>query len=187
NIDTYVFSDKYISELNPNAYYIFTGSTLPMLKSLKDKIEKDNPQLSVLYILNSGLDLPLQYGIIDYLTDSYSFNEFSLIHNEKLPIEKLKNYVHESTIIIGCYFQYKDDAKSLLKMKNIHPEAHPNNLKVNYAQKNLQAGSFIFVDKKSVGDTNNLGEYIKYHIPGETAEFFAYVAKHQSQASKSEY
>lgn len=187
NIDTYVFLDKYITELDPNAYYIFTGSTLPMLKSLKDKIENDNPQLSVLYILNSGLDLPLKYGIIDYFIDSYSFNEFSLFHNEVFPMEKLRNYVHEATTIIGCYFQYKDDAKSLLKMKNIHPEAHPNNLKMNYAQKNLQAGSFIFVDKKSVGDTNNLGEYIKYHIPGETAEFFAYVAKHQSQASKSEY
>lgn len=177
NIDTYIFLDKYIADLNPNTYYIFTGSTLPMLKSLKNKIENKKPDLSVLYILNSGLDLPIKLGTIDYFIDSYSFNEFSLFHSDAYPMKKLNAYFHDSTMIIGCYFQYHDGAKSLLKMKKIHTNAHPNNLKVNYLSKNLQSGNFNFSEKKSIGQTQNLGKYIKYHIPGETAEFFSYIAK----------
>lgn len=179
NIDTYVFLDKYITELNPHAYYIFTGSTLPMLNSLKNKIENEKPELSALYILNSGLDLPIKSHKIDYFIDSYSFNEFSLFHKDAFPMEKLKNYFHHATTIIGCYFQYQENAKSLIKMNKIHTDAHTNNLRISYLTNNLNSGGFHFTEKKSVGRSDNLGRYIKYHVPGETAEFFAYVANSQ--------
>src|SRR5699024_4779834 len=112
NVDTYVFLEKDIVELDTDAFYIFTGSTLPMLKMLKEKIEKKNPHLTVLYVLNSGLDLPFQYGSIDYFIDSYSFNEYSLFH-QTWPMKQLSPYLHDDSVLLGCYFQYKENAKTL--------------------------------------------------------------------------
>src|SRR5699024_6343152 len=100
NVDTYVFLEKDIVELDTDAFYIFTGSTLPMLKMLKEKIEKKNPHLTVLYVLNSGLDLPFQYGSIYYCIDSYSFNEYSLSH-QTCPINQLSPYLHNYSFLLG--------------------------------------------------------------------------------------
>lgn len=176
NVDTYVFLNKYAADLDPDARYIFTGSTFSMLKMLKTKIEKANPDLRVLYVLNSGLDLPFKYGSIDYMIDSYSFNEYSLFH-QTLPMKNLKAYLHTSSLVIGCYFQYKDNAKTLLRMKELHPNAHPENLKAHYIKENLQVGSFQLLEKEMIGKTTDPGKYIKYHVPGEMAEFVTYTAK----------
>lgn len=176
NIDTYVFLDKYIAELDLDATYIFTGSTLPMLKMLKEKIEKQNPRPPILYVLNSGLDLPFKHGSIDYFIDSYSFNEYSLFH-QMLPMKKLKPYLQDDSFLIGCYFQYEENANTLSEMKKLHPYAHPNNLKARYIKENMQDGHFEFVEQMDIGNTTDPGQYIKYHIPGEKAKFFAYKAE----------
>lgn len=175
NIDTYVFLDKYMSELDAEASYIFTGSTLPMLKMLKRKIERKNVQSSVLYVLNSGLDLPFQHESIDYVIDSYSFNEYSLFH-QTLPMRKLRPYLHPASMVVGSYFQYEKNAKTLLEMKKIHESANPNNLRSDYIEENLRVGQFHMLEKQIIGKTTDPGQYIKYHIPGEQASFFAYQA-----------
>ena len=176
NVNTYVFLDKYVADLDPDARYIFTGSTFSMLKMLKTKIEQSQPNLHVLYVLNSGLDLPFRHGSIDYMIDSYSFNEYSLFH-QILPMKQLKPYLHSNTLIIGCYFEYKETAKTLLKLKELHPNGHPDNLKASYIMENLQFGNFHVLDKEKVGQTTDPGKYIKYHVPGEIAEFFTYTAQ----------
>lgn len=176
NVDTYVFLDKYVSELQEDTYYIFTGSTLPMLKTLKRKIENSNPDLPVLYILNSGMNLPLKYSSIDYFIDSYSFNEFSLFH-DTIPMKRLKPYLKENSLIIGCFFQYKEGSKTLREMKKLHPGGYDRNLYPNFINENLEFGGFDSFKKVLIGDTKDPGQYIKYHIPGEKAEFFVYTAQ----------
>ncbi|MGM8365276.1 MerR family transcriptional regulator [Virgibacillus sp. W0181] len=175
NVETYVFLNKYAADLDPEARYIFTGSTLSMLKMLKTKIDQTQPDLHVLYVLNSGLNLPFKHGSIDYLIDSYSFNEYSLFHRT-LPMKQLSPYLHTNSLIVGCYFQYEEKAKTLLKLKALHPNGHPDNLKINYMMENLQLGNFHMSDKEKVGQTTDPGKYIKYHVPGEAAKFYNYTA-----------
>ncbi|KAB7707369.1 MerR family transcriptional regulator [Bacillus aerolatus] len=175
HIDTYVFLNKYISELNEDAFYIFCGSTLPMLKILKMKIEKINPNLKILYLLNSGLDLPFKHGNIDFVIDSYSFNEYSLF-NCSLPMEFLYPYLHKDSKIIGSSFYYKKNTKSLINMKNFYPNSYPSNLHSYFIEENLKIGDYKVIEKEDIGSTTNLGGYIKYHVPGEEAYFFSYLA-----------
>ncbi len=177
NVDTYVFLDKYLADLATDASYIFTGSTLPMLKMLKEKIERKNPALPVLYVLNSGMDLPFKHGIIDFFIDSYSFNEYALFH-QTLPMERLLPYLHATTTLIGCYFQYVKEAKTLSAMRKLHPDAHPNNLMTNFIRENMDYGRFELLRKIHIGKTTDPGQYIKYHIPGEVADFYSYQAMH---------
>src|SRR5699024_5202205 len=122
---------------------------------------KKNPHLTVLYVLNSGLDLPFQYGSIDYFIDSYSFNEYSLFH-QTWPMKQLSPYLHDDSVLLGCYFQYKENAKTLHEMKKLHPNANTHNLKANYLQENLQYGQFQICTEEIIGKTTNPGQYIKY-------------------------
>jgi len=175
NIDTYVFLDKYLSALKDEAYYIFTGSTLPMLKMLKHKIESIHPTLPVLYILNSGMNLPLKHGSVDYFIDSYSFNEFALFHN-KLPMSMLAPYLNKDATVMGCYFQYHHRAKTLIEMQKLHPDGYPNNLRAEFLADNLSFAHFSFSDKKLIGEIKDPGQYIKYHVHGELASYYVYQA-----------
>lgn len=178
HIDTYVFLNKYVSELDESAYYIFSGSTMPMLKMLKMKIEKTDPGLKILYLLNSGLDLPIKYQTIDYVIDSYSFNEYGLFHRP-LPMKTLHSYLKDKSKIIGASFYYQEGAKSLAQMKNLHPNSCPYNLRSFFIRENLEAGNFHIVKKVDIGSTTDPGSYIKYHVPGETGYFFTYLASKQ--------
>ncbi|GIN97538.1 hypothetical protein J6TS1_34080 [Siminovitchia terrae] len=179
HIDTYVFLNKYISELDKGAFYIFSGSTMPMLKMLKMKIEQTDPGLKILYLLNSGLDLPIKHHAIDYVIDSYSFNEYSLFH-KSLPMMVLAPYLKNESKIIGASFYYSDGAKSLLRMKTLHPNAFPSNLRSSFIKENLEASNFRITEKENIGLTKDPGGYIKYHIPGETGHFFTYLARASS-------
>ncbi|RST70822.1 MerR family transcriptional regulator [Siminovitchia acidinfaciens] len=175
HIDTYVFLNKYISELDKSAFYIFSGSTMPMLKMLKSKIEQTNPGLKILYLLNSGLDLPIKHKAIDYMIDSYSFNEYCLFH-QSLPMKTLSPYLKDDGKIIGASFYYHDGAKSLSKMKTLHPNACRANLRSYFIKDNLEAGNFQIIEKEDIGSTIDPGSYIKYHVPGETGYFLTYMA-----------
>lgn len=175
HIDTYVFLNKYISELDKSAFYIFSGSTMPMLKMLKNKIEQTDPGLKILYLLNSGLDLPIKHQSIDFMIDSYSFNEYCLFH-QSLPMTSLHPYINKEGKIIGSSFYYHDGAKSLGEMKNLHPNACPSNLRSYFIKENLEAENFHIIEKEDIGSTTDPGSYIKYHVPGETGYFFTYLA-----------
>lgn len=183
NVDTYVFLNRFNDELDPNAIYIFTGSTMPMLKILKMKIEAQNPNLNVLYILNSGLDFPLKKNCIDIVVDSYSFNEFSLFH-DAYPLTRLKPYLHENSIIIGSYFSYDQNSKTIKNMKKMYPRSLPNNLTDSFMIENMRTNQLVLSLHEEVGEITNPGKYLKYHVKGEVASFYIYVGKHQSQAQK---
>lgn len=175
HIDTYVFLNKYIEELDKSAFYIFTGSTMPMLKILKEKVEQIDPEMKILYLLNSGLDLPIQRGTIDIVIDSYSSNEYALFHRS-LPMKSIQPYLKESSKIIGASFYYHEGDQSITKMKELYPNAYPGNLHSYFMKENLEAIQFHINEKADIGSTNNPGSYIKYHVPGEKGYFFTYMA-----------
>lgn len=179
NVDTDVFLNRFSKELNPHALYIFTGSTIPMLKILKMKIEAQNPNLNVLYILNSGLDLPLKKNCIDIVIDSYSFNEFSLFH-DFYPLYRLKPYLHKESIIIGSYFSYDKNSKSIINMKEMYPRSLSNNLTTSFMIENLHENRMTFIVNEVIGEIINPGKYLKYHVKGETASFHVYSGKNSN-------
>lgn len=174
HVDTYVFLNRFSKELNPDALYIFTGSTVPMLKILKTEMETQNPQLNVLYILNSGLDLPLKKQCIDIVIDSYSFNEFSLFHNA-YPMKRLENYLSKTSVVYGSYFTYEDLSKTLINKNKLYPHSLFENLTPSFMSLNMRHCNKTLTLNKKIGTISDPGKYLKYHVQGEEASFYSYI------------
>jgi hypothetical protein len=149
---------------------------MEMLRKLKRKIEHFNPQLNVLYMVNSQLDLPLKHGSIDAVIDVLSFNDFSLFNNE-LPLKKLRPYFHDHTTIFGYTVYYERNAKSLKQLRKLFPNAHIHNIQAVFHESNLSSGGFQMAEKEDMGYTENPGEYIDYHVENEKLHCMAYVAE----------
>ena len=88
----------------------------------------------------------------------------------------LSSYLHENTKIIGSGIYYKENTTSLKNMKKLHPNAHPSNLRAYFINENLRVGNYNMIEKEDVGATTNPGGYLNYHVPGEKAYFFSYLA-----------
>ncbi|WHY80743.1 class I SAM-dependent methyltransferase [Siminovitchia fortis] len=176
NVETYVFPPKLLYSLSPSALYVFCGNTVEMLRKLKRKIEHFNPDLNVIYIVNSQLDLPFKHQSIDVVIDVLSFNDFSLFNNE-LPLEKLAPYFKRDTEIFGYTAFYDAHGQSYKRLRELYPNGHPENLQSSFLRNNLSSGGFTLIENEMIGYTENPGDYIDYHYENEKLRCVAYAAE----------
>ncbi|MGD8189271.1 MerR family transcriptional regulator [Brevibacillus ginsengisoli] len=175
HVHSFVFLPKYLTSLQPNALYIFCGDTLEMMQKLKDKIDHINPNLSILYLVNSDLHFPLKHGSIDFVIDSLSFNDHSLFH-EIFPLEKIKPYLHQKSKIIGNFSYYDANAKSLANMRELYKGSNRFNLCPGYYEEHMKRNEFRITEQEYVGNTMNPGRYVDFHMDEEKLHFIAYTA-----------
>lgn len=178
NVETYVFPPKLLYSLSPEALYVFCGNTVDMLKKLKKKIEHFNPKLNVIYLVNSQLDLPFRHKSIDIVIDVLSFNDYSLF-NDSLPLEKLAPYFKPEIEIYGYNVFYERNAKSYIKMRELYPNGHPDNLQPDFLEHSLSSGQFTLIESENLGYTDNPGGYIDYHFEKERLQCTAYRAEYK--------
>ncbi|WP_066391148.1 MerR family transcriptional regulator [Neobacillus mesonae] len=177
NIEVSMMLPKYLSTLPKNTTYIFTCYSLEMIKTLKKSIEKLHPHLSVLYIVNSDLQLPLAHRSIDFFIDSTSSTQYSLIYKES-PFHILKRYLKNNSCIIGNSVYYEANTKSLKKIQSLYPTPSPNAFHPNYLEKEMEEHHFKFSNKEIIGSTQNPGSYFAYHDENEKMNFLGYTARY---------
>ncbi len=177
NTDSFVFSPKFLASVQPNMIYIFTGNNLEMLRKLKAKIHHINPNIPVLYMVNSDLRLPLKHHSIDCVIDNLSFNEFSLF-NASFALEKLLPYLKHDSFIVGNNSYYGNYNRSLTNMTNFFPNSHPNNLHQGFLEDKLKENGFKVTEKEYIGYITNTGNYVEFHVENEKMHFSAYLASY---------
>ncbi|MFC9601158.1 MerR family transcriptional regulator [Peribacillus butanolivorans] len=175
NIEASMLLPKYLSSLPENAYYIFTCHSLEMIKILKKRIEKLNPNLTVLYIVNSDLYLPLKLKSIDFFIDSFSFTQYSLIYSES-PITIIRPYLKETSKIIGSFLFYESSAKSLKNIQSIYPTPNPNAFIPDYLEDGFKRNGLNMRKKEELGYTENPGSFFSYHGNNEKMNLLTYTA-----------
>ncbi|WP_088072030.1 MerR family transcriptional regulator [Gottfriedia luciferensis] len=175
NVDVFVTLPKYIDTLETSASYVFCGYSLAMLKKVKKRIERINPMLNVLYILNSDLNLPLKPLCIDVFVDSFTVTDFSLL-NPKFPIHVLKNSLHNSSTIVGGYSYYDSSAKSLKNISALYPNSHERILYPKYMEENLSFNGFQIEHSENIGYCKDPGPFFDYHVIGEKFHMLMYLA-----------
>lgn len=175
NVDAFVSLPKYIDILEASASYVFSGYSLAMLKKIRKRIERVNPKLNVLYILNSDLNLPLKPLSIDVFLDSLTTTDFPLL-NPQFPIHVLKNYFHSSSIIVGGYAYYDSSAKSLKNIPDLYPNSHEHILYPKYLEINLSANGFQITQSENIGYCTDPGSFFDYHVIDEKLHMLMYLA-----------
>lgn len=177
NIDISISLPKSIATLNPNATYIFCGSSLAMIKKLKCLIEKINSNLRIVYFQNTDYALPLKPGSIDVVIDSITTNDVcSTSHVSQITL--LKNYMNQKSKVIGNYLYYHEGAYSLRKFRTLYPNAHPQILYPNYLETNLEKEGLLLEHKELIGSTDNPGIFLDYHEQSEKVNLLGYLANH---------
>ncbi|HEY9576812.1 MAG TPA: MerR family transcriptional regulator [Pseudobacillus sp.] len=175
NIEVSMLLPKYLSSLSEKAYYIFTCHSLETIKKLKKQIEKLNPHLLVLYIVNSDLHLPLIPESIDFFIDSTSFTQFSLIYSDS-PITILRPYLKTNACIIGSFVFYEAKAKSLKNIQSMYPTSSSHALYFDYLAKGMEHNGLVMAKKEELGFTENPGSYFIYHELDEKMKLLVYAA-----------
>ncbi|WP_026573394.1 MerR family transcriptional regulator [Bacillus sp. UNC438CL73TsuS30] len=175
NIEILMMLPKYLSSLSKNTSYIFTCYSLETIKTLKQCIEKLHPDLSVLYIVNSDLHLPLAHHSIDFFIDSLSLTQYSLIYKES-PIQILTRYLKDNSFIIGIAVFYEANSKSLKKIQSIYPTPNPKALQLNFLEEEMHEHHLTNLNKEIVGFTKKPGSYFSYHDENEKMNLLAYKA-----------
>jgi hypothetical protein len=175
NVDAFVSLPKYIDVLEPSANYVFSGYSLAMLKKVRNRIERMNPKPRVLYILNSDLNLPLKPLSIDVFVDSFTITDFSLL-NPEFPSHVLKNYLHNSSTIVGGYSYYDNSAKSLKNISALYPNSHEHILHPKYLEENLSVNGFQIMQNENIGYCTDPGPYFDYHVRDEKFHMLMYLA-----------
>lgn len=175
NIETFVFSPKFLASVQPNIFYLFTGNNLEMLRKLKAKIQHINPHLPVLYMVNGDLRLPIKHHSIDCVIDNLSFNDYSLF-NASFALEKLLPYLKHDSFIVGNTSYYGKQTRSLTNMTNFFPNSHPNNLHQGFLEEKLNENGFKVTDKEYLGFITNTGKYVEFHVENDKMHFSAYLA-----------
>ncbi|MFE5430638.1 MerR family transcriptional regulator [Peribacillus simplex] len=177
NIEISMMLPTYLSSLSKNTSYIFTCYSLEWIKTLKQSIEKLHPDLSVLYIVNSDLHLPLTHHSIDIFIDSISFSQYSLIYKES-PVQILKQYLKNNSCIIGNAVFYEANSKSLKNIQSIYPTPNPKAFQPYFLEEELQKHHFTISSKEIAGFTKNPGSYFSYHDENEKMNLLSYRAAH---------
>ncbi|MFB7641169.1 MerR family transcriptional regulator [Peribacillus butanolivorans] len=175
NVDAVVSLPKYIDVLETSSSYVFSGFSLAMLKKVRKRIERMNPKLNVLYILNSDLNLPLKPLSIDVFVDSFTANDFSLL-NPQFPIHVLKNYFHSSSTIVGGYSYYDSSAKSLKNISALYPNSHDHILYPKYIEENISVNGFQITQSENIGYCTDPGPFFDYHVIDEKFHMLMYLA-----------
>ncbi|MFK2827243.1 MerR family transcriptional regulator [Bacillus sp. B190/17] len=178
NIEVSMLLPKYLSSLPENTYYVFTCHSVEIIKTLKKRIEKHNANLTVLYIVNSDLRLPLTEQSIDFFIDSTSFTQFSVIYDES-PITILQPYLKDTSKIIGNFCYYNFNAKSLKNIQSAYPAPHPDALSLNYLEEGFKHNSLIMTKQEKAGYTEDPGSYFTYHHPEEKMNVLTYTAEYK--------
>lgn len=178
NVEILMFLPEHLASLSKDAHYIFTSYSLEILKTLKNRIEKSNPDLNVLYIVNSDMVLPLKNKSIDFFIDSLSLNQFSLLYNES-PMNIMKKYLSKDTKIIGTYIHYQPSAKSLKNIQTHYPNPDINAFYPNYLERRFSEINFFINEIKVFGSIANPGKYFIYHMKNEEIVHIVYTAAYQ--------
>ncbi|MFC7394051.1 MerR family transcriptional regulator [Scopulibacillus cellulosilyticus] len=175
NVDAFVSLPKFIDVLETSAFYVFSGYSLAMLKKIRKRIDRMNPKLNVLYILNSDLNLPLKPQSIDVFIDSLTITDFSIL-NPRFPIHVLKNYFHSRSTIVGGYAYYDSSAKSLKNISALYPNSHESRLYPKYLEENLSVNGFQMTQSENIGHCTDPGSFFDYHVKDEKLHMLMYLA-----------
>ena len=126
-------------------------------------------------MLNSDLNLPLKPQSIDFVIDSFSFNQYSLLNNDS-PATLLKPYLKQDSKIIGSYLFYHASAISLKNIQSRYPNAHHKAYCSDYHIEYLKNDGIRMTKNEQIGFIEDPGVFFHYHAEREKMHLYAYTA-----------
>lgn len=176
HMNAYFFLYRHIELMDPDAYYIVSDKYFEIVKMYKERLDKLNLRLNILFIKDATFEPPLKNGCIDMYLDYFSSNEFTFF-NHHYHMDKLERYFHSGTQVLGTYFYFKPGSRSLRQAVMDYPETWEHNFDLQYFHKHFTAnGRFLITAEDNIGYVTDSGASLAFtfHIKGEEMHLFSY-------------
>ena len=176
HMNAYAFSYRHIAQMNHKTKYILADKYFEIVKMYKDRIDRLNLNLDVLYICDATFELPLKKGCVDIFIDYFSSNEYNFFNHHYL-LDKLEPYLHQNTNILGTYFYFKPGSRSMKQAMLDYPETWDKNFDhASFTNHFISEGRYSSVDEEPMGCVTDSGTStaFTFHLLGEEMHLHSY-------------
>jgi len=164
-----------INRLNKNWLYIVYNTSLDAARLTKERLNKTQHDLKIVYVSGVNYDFPVQKGCIDlYIDDGSIF--YCLFDENCFLTNKLSSVFKNNAHIIGLYFYYKDMTKTISNLKELLPHAETSKMKLSFLKDSLASQNFMITDSNT-SSTKNPGPPFIYHDTQDDMYFYTYCAR----------
>lgn len=176
-INAWFFMHNHLEYLPQDSLYIVIDKYPETLLMYKHLIEKQKPELDILYLADASTRFPLKHHCIDIHLDFFAVNEHNFYHDTFL-YERIAPYLAEKSELIGTYFYFENAPKSMRQLLSQYPECSPRNFHLDYFLTSLKESGFQLEESEDCGSVtdsgNNLG--FGFHVKGEKMHLLPYYA-----------
>ncbi len=175
NCFSFLFSR--INELDPTGMYILADPHPEIVRRFKKMIERQNPNLNILYIVDKTCRYPIRKSCIDIFIDTCSINDYGAFNADKNLIEAMQPYLKPDAELIGTYLYchpYSPTHKNLLAR---HPDCAKNNYQISYFQSLIKQSKAERIEEKDVGSVDEWcgdNPCFFFHIDKDPVHFHFY-------------
>lgn len=177
-INAWFFMHNHLEYLPADSQYLVIDKYPETLLMYKHLIEKQRPDLDILYLADSSTVFPLKSECIDIHLDFFAVNEHNFYHDTFLYREILP-YMKKQSDFIGTYFYFEHAPRSMRLLLGTYPECYSQNFSLSYFHQSLKEENIEILAEEDCGFTtdsgNNLG--FGFHVKGEKMHLLPYHGK----------
>ena len=174
-INAWFFIHNHLEYLPKNSRYIIIDKYPETLLMYKRLIEKQTPDLEILYLADSSTCFPLKPGSIDIHLDFFAVNEHNFYHDTFL-YKELIPYLAPGADLIGTYFYFERAPRSMKQLLSQYPEAYCKNFDLEYFHSSLKEAGYVLLEEEDCGCTTDSGANLGFgfHVKGEKMHLLPY-------------
>ncbi|MEG1884377.1 MAG: MerR family transcriptional regulator [Clostridia bacterium] len=177
HINCYFFLFARLSEIDPDAYYIFTDKYPEIVALFKELIERQNLNLKILYIADSTFRYPLKKECVDVYVDYHSLNEYSIFNRDQDIFHTMLPYLRHGAEVLGTYFYFASNSPSRRELIKEYPDCAPANFSFSHFKNIACACNLVCQQEEEIGSVSDWGgqnRNFTYHVKDDPMHLHAY-------------
>ncbi len=159
---------KRMAHLNPSNIYVVQDKFPAIIELYKGYIDRLPVKPEILYLAAAdNTTFPLRKGCVDLLIDYCSTNEYG-IYADDFYLDRMQQYLKPSAAVIGTYFYFDPDSRSLEKLQEMYPLNGPHNYTREYFKDGIRS-RYSIVKQTEIGVSTDSGNGLTFdfHCTGD--------------------
>ena len=180
HINFYFFCFARIADMDRNAVYIFTDKYLEIVTLFKSLIERQNPDLKILYIADSTYRYPLRKECVDLYVDFCSLNEYSTFTDGENLFTLMEPYLKPDAKVLGTYFYFDPKSPSQKELLREYPDCAGDDYFLSFYIKAAREAGYCVEREEEIGfvtENGSANRNFTFHVGEDPMHMLSYLAK----------
>lgn len=159
---------KKLTQIDPSNIYVVQDKFPAIIELYKGYIDRLPAKPEILYIAAAdNTTFPLRKGCVDLLIDYCSTNEYGIYAGD-FYLDRMRQYLRPSASVIGTYFYFDPDSRSLQKLREMYPLNGEKNYTRDYFKSGIRSHYHI-VKQAEIGVSTDSGDGMTFdfHCTGD--------------------